>query len=147
MTNASHESHSAQTHDDDHGHGGIGKYIVVFVALCVLTSASFFTYSSYWPFHATPSIGWAFMMAVSCTKAMLVILFFMHLLWEANWKYVLTVPALFMSFFLICMLIPDVGLRQRNYSEERQSFAAEGMLPLSHASHNDNAGAHAAEHE
>ena len=35
---------------------------------------------------------WAFMMAVSCTKAMLVILFFMHVKYEANWKYVLTIP-------------------------------------------------------
>ncbi len=33
------------------------------------------------------------MMAVSCTKAMLVILFFMHVLYEANWKFVLTIPA------------------------------------------------------
>ena len=33
------------------------------------------------------------MMAVSCTKAMLVILFFMHVKYEANWKYVLTIPA------------------------------------------------------
>ena len=42
--------------------------------------------------HAQPQIGWAFMMAVSCTKAMLVILFFMHVKYEANWKYVLTIP-------------------------------------------------------
>ena len=40
-----------------------------------------------------PQVGWAFMMAVSCTKAMLVILFFMHVKYEANWKYVLTIPA------------------------------------------------------
>jgi cytochrome c oxidase subunit 4 len=146
MTNTSHTIPSAEPHAADEGHGGIGKYIAVFVALCLLTSASFFTYSSYWPFHATPSIGWAFMMAVSCTKAMLVILFFMHLLWEANWKYVLTVPALFMSIFLICMLIPDVGLRQRNYSEERRSFAAEVMPPMTHADHGDHDVEHAAEH-
>ena len=112
-------------HDD--GHGGVGKYIVVFIVLCILTGASFFTCSPYWPFHDTPSIGWAFMMAVSCTKAMLVILFFMHLLWEANWKYILTIPAMFMSVFLVCMLIPDVGLRAQHYSEERQIFAAEAV--------------------
>ena len=51
------------------------------------------------------------MMAVSCTKAMLVILFFMHVKYEANWKYVLTIPAAFMSIFLILALVPDVGLR------------------------------------
>lgn len=114
------ETHDAGHHDD---HGSIGKYLLVFVCLCVLTGASFFTYSSYWPFHDTPQVGWAFMMAVSCTKALLVALFFMHLLWEANWKYVLTIPAMFMSLFLVLMLVPDVGMRMNNgfarYSEER----------------------------
>ena len=64
-------------------------------------------------------------MGVSCVKAMLVILFFMHLLWEANWKYVLTVPAAMMSCFLLLMLVPDIGLRGTVYSEERTIFAAE----------------------
>jgi cytochrome c oxidase subunit 4 len=91
----------------------------------VLTTASFFTYSSYWPFHAQPMIGWAFMMAVSCTKAMLVILFFMHVKYEANWKYVLTIPAAFMSIFLILALVPDVGMRGRSLAEERVLHMAE----------------------
>ena len=81
-----------------------------------------------WPFHDQPTIGWAFMMAVSCTKAMLVILFFMHLLWEANWKYVLTIPAAGMSVFLVCMLIPDVGMRFAKYAEERQAYAVERVV-------------------
>jgi cytochrome c oxidase subunit IV len=122
---AAHETHHG--HVDDADHGGVGKYLLVFLALCVLTSASFFTYSHYWPFgkHAA----WAFMMAVSCTKAMLVVMFFMHLLWEANWKWVLTIPASCMSIFLLLMLIPDVGMRQNNgysrYSFERRIYAAE----------------------
>ena len=119
-----HEAHAGHDHDD-HDHGGTGKYWAVFLALCILTSASFFTVSDAWPFKSTPAIGWAFMMAVSCTKAMLVILIFMHLKWEANWKYVLTIPAGMMSIFLVLMLVPDVGLRQRKYTEERKVFAAE----------------------
>jgi len=129
------EDHQHGSHGSDHGHGGIGKYIVVFVMLCILTSASFFTYSSYWPFQDTPSVGWAFMMAVSCTKALLVMLFFMHLLWEANWKYVLTFPAAMMSVFLVLMLVPDVGKRTRHYSEQRWSQSAE---PVSDAAHDDD---------
>jgi cytochrome c oxidase subunit IV len=109
----------------EHEDHGIKKYIYVFIALCLLTTASFFTYSSYWPFHDTPQIGWAFMMAVSCTKAMLVILFFMHVKYEANWKYVLTIPAAFMSIFLILMLVPDIGMRGRWASEERLMNAAD----------------------
>src|SRR4051794_31228778 len=113
-------------HGDAHGsngdghesHGGLAQYFYVFFALCILTGASFFTYSQYWPFHEEPKIGWAFMMAVSCTKAMLVVLFFMHVKYEANWKYVLTLPCAFMSIFLILALVPDVGLRGRWASEE-----------------------------
>jgi cytochrome c oxidase subunit 4 len=116
----SHSDSLDHGHDHDHAdHGGLGKYLAVFVALCVLTGASFFTYSDLWPFKETPQVGWAFMMAVSCTKAMLVILFFMHLLWEANWKYVLTVPATFMAIFLVLMLVPDIGMRSHYVSEER----------------------------
>jgi cytochrome c oxidase subunit 4 len=121
--------HDGHGHDGDHDHGGVGKYLLVFVALCVLTGASFFTYTEFWPFKDQKQITWAFMMAVSCTKAMLVIMFFMHLLWEANWKWVLTIPASFMSIFLMLMLVPDIGWRQDNgfarYSDERLLYAAD----------------------
>jgi cytochrome c oxidase subunit 4 len=56
-------------------------------------------------------------------------MFFMHLLWEANWKWVLTIPASFMSLFLMLMLVPDIGWRQNNgfarYSNERLLYAAD----------------------
>jgi cytochrome c oxidase subunit 4 len=120
----------------EHEHG-LMKYIYVFLALCVLTGASFFTYSNAWPWRDQPQVGWAFMMAVSCTKAMLVILFFMHVKYEANWKYVLTIPAGMMSIFLLLMLVPDVGLRANHYSEERMLYAAE---PDSGSSHHQVAG-------
>jgi cytochrome c oxidase subunit IV len=120
---------AADGHDshDDGAHGGTGKYLVVFVALCVLTMCSFLTYFDFWREHVSTHASRALMMAVSCTKAMLVIMFFMHLLWEANWKWVLTIPASFMSIFLMLMLVPDVGMRQNNgyahYSEERLLYA------------------------
>ncbi len=108
-----------------HGeHGGNQKYIVVFVALCVLTTLSFLTYFNWWDESFSPGVSRALMMAVSCAKALLVMLFFMHLLWEANWKYVLTFPALMMSVFLMAMLVPDIGLRTRHYSEQRWLHAA-----------------------
>jgi cytochrome c oxidase subunit 4 len=123
--------HSEHGHAEHEHHGGLWLYIYVFFALCVLTGASFFTYSDAWPFHGEGQqwVGWTFMMAVSCTKAMLVIMFFMHLLWEANWKWVLTIPASCMSLFLLLMLVPDVGMRQDNgwawYSRERWLYAAD----------------------
>jgi cytochrome c oxidase subunit 4 len=102
---------------EDHG---IGKYLAVFAALCVLTGCSFFTYSDFWRHNMPVGVGWVFMMGVSCAKALLVILFFMHLKYEADWKYVLTIPASIMALFLCFALVPDVGLRVRHYSEERR---------------------------
>ncbi len=112
-------------HHDDHEPHGVGLYIFVFVALCVLTTMSFLTYSDLWRLYVSSEVSRVFMMAVSCTKAMLVIMFFMHLKWEANWKWVLTVPASMMSMLLICALIPDIGLRMRHASHERMIHAAE----------------------
>jgi len=141
MHNATHtDPHASGSHA---AHAGIGQYIAVFVALCVLTAMSFFTTSSYWPFHDRPQVGWAFMMAVSCTKAMLVIAFFMHLKYEADWKYVLTVPASIMSVLLILALVPDVGMRVYRYSEERHLHAADPPEPGSHGSGRHGAAAHA----
>jgi cytochrome c oxidase subunit IV len=120
-------------HADLHGHeihehhapGGVGKYVIVFIALLVLTAISFAVGNSQTLRENSPGAMWAMMMAVSCAKAMLVILFFMHILWEANWKYVLTIPATMMSLFLLLMLIPDIGRRTSKYSEERWLHAAQ----------------------
>jgi len=119
---STHPASDLSEHDE---HGGLGKYVVIFFILCFLTGMSFLTYSRYWPsFLDNEATKRTFMMAVSCTKAMLVIMFFMHLLWEANWKYVLTVPASLMSIFLLLMLIPDVGMRLKHVSRERQMHMA-----------------------
>ncbi len=142
-------SHQMDHNFDDHGHGGLAKYFYVFIALCVLTSASFFTYSPAWPFKDQPQVGWAFMMAVSCTKAMLVILFFMHIKYEANWKYVLTIPAGMMSIFLMLMLVPDVGMRTNGmgdfaaeYSEERWLHTAVPETDMKHSNSGHPSGNH-----
>jgi cytochrome c oxidase subunit 4 len=114
---------------EDHGdHGGLARYVYVFVALCVLTSASFFASSEYWPWHDEPHVGWTFMLAVSCTKAMLVILFFMHVKYEANWKYVLTIPAALMSVFLMLMLVPDIGMRVHGLGDFSARYSSERLL-------------------
>lgn len=114
-------------HEGDHGHGGLGKYILVFFALCFLTLVSFGTaHFMMGPeaHGATQVVGRMVMIAVSCCKALLVMLFFMHLIWEANWKYVLTIPASIMSIFLLLMLCPDILGRTRHYAEERWLYAA-----------------------
>jgi cytochrome c oxidase subunit 4 len=69
-------------------------------------------------------VTWVAMMAVSCAKAGLVICCFMHLWWEANWKWVLTIPTSIMAVFLVIMLIPDIGCRTSKYTSERWNRAA-----------------------
>lgn len=124
---------SHETHDDHHeSHGGIGLYIAIFLALCVLTTFSFLTYFDFWRDNVPKGVSMAFMMAVSCTKAMLVIMFFMHLKWEASWKWVLTAPVIVMSALLIFALVPDVGLRMRTASEDRMIYAAERPAEVTH---------------
>lgn len=134
---------TSSDHGDSHGHGGTGKYLAVFVALLVLTAISFAVGSSE-AIMSTPALGWTLMMAVSCAKAMLVMLFFMHLIWEANWKYVLTIPASIMSVFLLLMLFPDIRNRTFYYSEERWLHAATPQVEVPHEE--GEHGAHA-EHE
>ncbi|QDU31637.1 hypothetical protein ETAA8_67970 [Anatilimnocola aggregata] len=117
--------HLGATKDAHASHGGLSVYLAVFASLCVLTLLSFLVGNSQVLREKAPQVMWAAMMAVSCAKAMLVMLFFMHLKWEANWKYVLTVPASMMSLFLVLMLVPDVGRRTRTYSDDRWLHAAE----------------------
>jgi len=117
----------------NHGHpqgshhppSGVSVYVIVAVALVFLTACSYWTYTPLWPFGESVAIKRLWMMAVSCTKAMLVILFFMHLKWEANWKWVVTIPASMMSLLLVLALVPDIGRRMRYASHERLTYAAE----------------------
>ena len=97
------------------------KFTIVFLMLCGLTGLSYWIANSQLMNNQT--IGWAAMMAVSAAKAMLVVLFFMHLWWERAWKYVLTIPALIMGTLLVLLLVPDIGMRTENYSQDRSDSA------------------------
>ncbi len=108
-------------HDSNAGGNHNGVFIAVFVMLCLLTGLSFWIANSH--LMENKYVGWGSMMAVSAAKAMLVILFFMHLWWEKRWKYVLTVPALIMGVLLVLLLVPDVGFRTQTYSNERRANA------------------------
>ena len=103
-------------------------FLFVFLMLCVLTALSFWVANSY--LMENKVVGWAAMMMVSVAKAMLVILFFMHLWWERAWKYVLTIPALFMGVLLVLLLVPDVGYRYLTYSKDRRENAPEPVVSV-----------------
>ena len=144
--NQTHDSHdeNPEQADDDHGHddhGGTAKYLAVFGSLIVLTVISFWLGNSGIK-DTAPQVAWAGMMAVSCAKALLVMLFFMHLIWEANWKYVLTIPASLMSLFLVLALVPDVGLRTQHYNLRRWTHASEPNTPIHAESEDDEDHSH-----
>ncbi len=98
-------------------------FAIVFVMLLALTAMSFWVANSH--LMENPATGWAAMMAISTAKAMLVILFFMHLWWEKSWKYVITVPVTIIGVVLVLLLIPDIGNRFATYSKTRQMAAPE----------------------
>ena len=128
-------AHATGSHGHEE-HGSMSTYVSVFIALLVCTVISVTVGSSTTLREKTPGVMMAAMMAVSTVKAMLVILFFMHLKWEASWKYVLTIPCSIMSVFLVLMLIPDVGQRARDYAEERWLYATAPTEPSEHG-HDD----------
>ena len=126
---SNHEPHGDE-HEHEH-HGSLPFYILIAVVLVFLTACSYATNTEFWEntIGTSVEIKRLWMMTISCAKAMCVILVFMHLYWEANWKWVLTIPASFMSLFLALALVPDVGMRQNNgfshYSQERLLYEAE----------------------
>ena len=109
------EEHSA-TH-----HVSLQTYLVIFALLMVLLVVT--VLAAFYVDLGAANILVALLIAL--VKAALVVLFFMHVKYEANWKYVLTIPATFMAIFLGLALVPDIGMRTRLYSEERWNYAAE----------------------
>ena len=136
------DHHDEPSHGDN-THAGMGMYVVVFLALIALTIASYVLGGAFSSAAVTnpaaKSIGWAIMIVISCVKAGLVMAIFMHLFWEANWKYVLTVPCVIMSTLLLLALTPDIGWRSDNYSEDRIRHAPEltSSEHPGHAAHGD----------
>jgi cytochrome c oxidase subunit 4 len=110
-----------QNEHTSHVNANTGVFNGVFRMLCVFTTISFWIANSHLMDNRV--IGWAAMMTVSVAKALLVVLFFMHLWWERSWKYVLTIPALIMGFLLVLLLVPDIAFRTDTYSNERRSHA------------------------
>ena len=111
---------------DATGNSNTKVFLFVFLMLCALTGISFWVANSY--LMENRVVGWSAMMLVSIAKALLVILFFMHLWWERAWKYVLTIPALFMGVLLVLLLVPDVGYRYLTYSKDRRENAPKPVV-------------------
>ena len=68
MADHAHSTAHWHDHQGENGHGGAGKYIAVFAALCVLTGISFGVGNWHALRVSSPGTMWAIMMAVSCSR-------------------------------------------------------------------------------
>lgn len=92
----------ARSHDTHHV-----NYLVIFVALCVLTLSSVAADLVKFENKAVLIV---VVLGISTAKAMCVMAFFMHLKFEGNWKYLLLAPTAILAIGLPLALLPDIGL-------------------------------------
>lgn len=83
------------------------NYLAVFGALCgfTLLSVVFDVLSL-----ENKAVTIVLVLAVAVAKAMCVMMFFMHLKFEGNWKYVLLAPTTILAIGLPLALLPDIGV-------------------------------------
>ena len=122
-------------HDDHSAHHV--NYLAVFVALCVFTGLSVIFDLVSFSNHAITIV---LVLAVAVAKALCVMMFFMHLKFEGNWKFVLLAPTTILAIGLPLSLLPDIGVAyytplapQAEWRAEMESFHA------SHAEHGGHA--------
>lgn len=82
------------------------NYLAVFFVLCGCTALS--VAFDILKFEKPVTI--VLVLAVAVAKAMCVMMFFMHLKFEGNWKYVLLAPTTILAIGLPLALMPDIGV-------------------------------------
>ena len=93
-------------HDDHSAHSV--NYLYVFAALCGFTALSVvFDGMGMFVSHNVVIV---LVLAVAMAKALCVMMFFMHLKFEGNWKYVLLAPTTILAIGLPLALLPDIGV-------------------------------------
>ena len=91
---------SHDNHDTHHV-----NYLAIFFVLCGCTALSVI----FDVLHMKKEITIVLVLAVACAKAMCVMMFFMHLKFEGNWKYVMLAPTTILAIGLPLALFPDIG--------------------------------------
>lgn len=92
--------------DHDHAEGSHGhvNYVVVFFALCFFTAISVVLDLLHGLSKETVAV---LVLAVATAKALCVMMFFMHLKFEGNWKYIILAPTTILAIGLMVALGPD----------------------------------------
>lgn len=117
---------------DEHNNHHI-NYLYVFFALCGFTAMSV-------AFDGLPdtvphSVTIVLVLAVAVAKALCVMMFFMHLKFEGNWKYVLLAPTTILAIGLPLALYPDVGVAYYTPTAPQQEWKEEMDEHKAHHGH------------
>ena len=119
------------SHDDHNTHHV--NYLAVFLILCVCTALSVI----FDVLHMPKAVTIVLVLAVACAKAMCVMMFFMHLKFEGNWKFVLLAPTTILAIGLPVALFSDIG-RSYYTSIAPQTAAWAGEISEYEAQHKDH---------
>lgn len=115
----------------DHGHSSHDvKYIYIFYALCIFTILSIVA-DGVGKLGMPHGLVIVAVLAIASAKALSVMLYFMHLKFERNWKYVLLAPVTILAIGVPLALLPDVGFHYYvedipqidNYAEHEHRLA------------------------
>ena len=101
---ASHAADGGHEHEH-HSHGR--TYFLVFCVLCVFTLMSI---GADYLQMTNKNILRAIILAVATSKALCVMMYFMHLKFEGAWKYLLLAPTFILACTIPFALTPDVGM-------------------------------------
>lgn len=104
------EAHATEAH---HGPGFKG-YMVVAVALAVFTTVSFIVNMMVRNGSVTDTMGFSIILIVAVCKALLVAMYFMHLVVDWGKLYYLIFPAFILGAMMMIVLLPDIVLAWRN---------------------------------
>jgi cytochrome c oxidase subunit 4 len=108
MASVTNESRLEEKHMQEEHHSGVGRYIVVFVALLVLTLLTVFTGRMH-----LPNWGLALALLIATTKGSLVALYFMHLTDHKGANRLVFGVSILFVLLLLFFPLADLGTRLR----------------------------------
>ena len=129
------------SHDDHQTHHV--NYLAIFFVLCICTALSV----TFDVMHFRKPVTIVLVFAVAVAKALCVMMYFMHLKFEGNWKYVLLAPTTILAIGLPLALMPDIGVsyytstapQVHGWGDEFMAWQAEHDTADSHPAPADHA--------
>ena len=97
-----------ETHSTGHAKAGITGYLVVFGALVIFTAISFLVNFAERAGSIGKETGFTLILGVAICKAVLVGLFFMHLVFDWRRFYFIIIPVMVLGVLLVIVLLPDI---------------------------------------